>query len=142
MTTYDWQLSAGAPLCVLSDSFYTTVRDTIFRQLTTKTTPEQFQAALESLTQLRDELVQSLYPMHYGSLVGRHRCVGYLYREAVARLRSLEIMQPVPKPPPPPKQQLISREGIVRDVEEKIHTSTEETDFGTDAQLPDIRRNG
>ena len=101
MSDYDWQLSAGAPLCVLSDSFYYSARDAVFRQLRTDMTKEQWQAALESLTQLRDELVGSIYPMHYGSLVGRHRCVEHLFREACARLRSLEILQSVPPPPAP-----------------------------------------
>jgi hypothetical protein len=102
MTEYDWQLASGAPPCVFSDSFYRTGRDAIFRQLTTETTHEQFQAALESLTRLRDELVQNLYPMHYGALIGRHRCVEDLYKEARARLRGLEIMQPAPEVPAPP----------------------------------------
>src|ERR687896_2072744 len=132
MSNYDWNLSAGAPLCVFSDSFYYSARDAVFRQLSKDSTKEQFQAALETLTQLRDELVQTLYPMHYGALVGRHRCVDHVFREARARLRSLEIMQPVPKPPPPPKQQLITREGVVMDLEEKIQTSIEQTDLGTD----------
>jgi hypothetical protein len=139
MSAYDWQLSAGAPLCVFSDSFYRTVREAIFQQLTTETTAEQWQAAQESLVRLRDELAQDIYPMHYGGLVGRHRCVDHLYREAVARLRGLEIMQPAPKSPPPPKQQLITREGIVLDLEEKIQTSTEQTDLGTDHQSPESR---
>jgi hypothetical protein len=133
MSAYDWQLSAGAPPCLFADSFYAAVReDGIFRQLTPETTPAQFAAALEQLQVLRDELVQQVYPMHYGSLVGRHRCVDHLFREARARLGGMKITQPAPKPPPPPKQQLITRDGIVRDVEEKIQTSTEETEVGTD----------
>jgi hypothetical protein len=139
MSDFDWNLSAGAPLCVLSDSFYYTSRDAVFRQLRTDMTKEQWQAALESLTRLRDELVQALYPMHYGSLVGRHRCVDHLYREAQARLRSLEIMQPAPKPPPPPKQQLITKEGIVMDLEEKLQTNRAETHLGTDDTQPGNR---
>ncbi|HZA21107.1 MAG TPA: hypothetical protein VFA32_00605 [Dehalococcoidia bacterium] len=139
MSDYDWTLSAGAPLCEKSDSFYRTVREAIFQQVTKETTAAQWQAALERLELLRDELVQSLYPMHYGSLVGRHRCIDHVFREAVARLRALQIMQPVPKPPPPPKQQLITREGVVRDLAEKIQTSTEQTDLGTDPQSPENR---
>jgi hypothetical protein len=110
MSDYDWQLSAGAPLCMFSDSFYSSVRNAIFQQLTKESTKEQFQAALEHLQQLRDELVKQLYPMHYGSLVGGHRCVDHLYREAVARLRGLEIMHPAPvlqqpeEPAPEPQE--------------------------------------
>ena len=104
MSNYDWNLSAGAPLCVSSDSFYYSARDAVFRQLSKDSTKEQFQAALETLTQLRDELVQTLYPMHYGALVGRHRCVEHLFREARARLRGLQVTQPVPAIPPPAPQ--------------------------------------
>ena len=140
MGDYDWQLSSGAPLCAASDSFYRIVRETIFQQVTKETTVEQWQAAMESLTRLRDELQQAIYPMHYGSLVGSHRCLDHVLREAVARLRALEIMQPVPKPPPPPKQQLITREGVVLDLENKIQTNRAETHLGTDATQSDTRK--
>jgi hypothetical protein len=54
---------------------------------------------------------------------------------AAFRLKNLEIMQePVP---PPPAQQLITREGIVIDLEEQIRTSTEETFLGSDDTTPD-----
>jgi hypothetical protein len=135
MSAYDWILSAGAPLCLLSDSFYSTAQDTVFRQLTRETTPEQFQAALESLTQLRDELVQGLYPTHYGSLVGRHRCVDHLYREAVARLRSLEIMQPMPAPEPPPKPPETLAD-VVKDLRETHQPNPSETPLGTQMEQP------
>jgi hypothetical protein len=138
MSAYDWQLSAGAPLCVFADSFYTTVRDSLFRQLTTESTNEQFQAALESITQLRDELVQDIYPMHYGSLVGRHRCVDHLYREAVARLRSLEIMEPVPVPPPPPPPRETPKD-VVRDLRDAIQPNPEATTLGTDDPIKEER---
>jgi hypothetical protein len=143
MSEYDWQLSNGAPLCVFSDSFYSSVRNAIFQQLTKESTKEQFQAALAHLTQLRDELVQHVYPMHYGSLVGSHRCVDHLYREAVATLRGLEIMQPVPapqsapQPPPPPRETLAD---VVRDLKESLQPSRDETPLGIDAELPDTER--
>ena len=119
MSDYDWQLSAGAPLCMFSDSFYSSVRNAIFQQLTKESTKEQFAAALEYLQQLRDELVKQLYPMHYGSLIGGHRCVDHVFREARARLRGLEIMQPAPapqppaEPPPEPEPQDPSLEDVV-----------------------------
>jgi hypothetical protein len=140
MSAYDWNLSAGAPPCELSDSFYRTVREAIFQQLTTETTPEQWQAAQEHLQRLRDEQVQNLYPMHYGSLVGRHRCVDHLFREAQARLRGLEIMQPVPAPPPPApaqKPQPVSLEALLANVEQLIAESAKETSFGHEREEED-----
>jgi hypothetical protein len=131
MSDYDWQLSAGAPLCVLSDSFYSTSRDTIFRQLRPDMTKEQWQAALESLTRLRDELVQKLYPMHYGSLVGRHRCVEHLFQEAAARLRNLEIMQPVPPTPPPtPPKPPETLKDVVEGLKETFQPNPDATPLG------------
>jgi hypothetical protein len=119
MSDYDWQLSTGAPLCVFSDSFYYSVRDGIFRQLSKDSTKEQFKAALESITQLRDELSRDIYPMHYGSLVGRHRCVDHVFREARARLRGLQATKPVPASQPPaepaPEPKPRSLADVVRD---------------------------
>jgi hypothetical protein len=126
MSAYDWNLSTGAPLCTFSDSFYRTVRESVFQQLTKETTRAQFQEAAERLLRLRDELQQAIYPMHYGALVGRHRCVDHLYREAVARLCGLEIMQPVPIPqplePPPPEPQEHSLEDVVENFEQRTDT--------------------
>jgi hypothetical protein len=56
--------------------------------------------------------------MHYGALIGRHRCVEHLFQEARARLHSLEIMQPAPKtpaPPPPRRQPPRSPDAVVND---------------------------
>jgi hypothetical protein len=131
MSAYDWTLSSGAPLCELSDSFYRAVRDTIFLQLTTETTSEQFQAAQEHLLMLRDELKQAIRPMHYGSLVGRHRCIDQLFTEARARLRSLEIMQPIPFTlSPPPRRETPA--DVVRDLADPLQPNPEATTLGTD----------
>jgi hypothetical protein len=123
MSDYDWQLSAGAPLCTFLDSFYRTVRDSIFQQLTKETTAAQWRAAQESLTRLREELEQDIYPMHYGALVGRHRCVNHLFREASARLRGLEVMQPIPAPQPPPEPVPEPHEHALEDVVETFETT-------------------
>jgi hypothetical protein len=139
MSDYDWNLSAGAPLCAVSDSFYRTVRETIFQQVTKESTKEQFEATLEYLQQLRDELVKQLYPMHYGSLVGGHRCVDHLYREAVARLRGLEITQPVPVPPPPPPPPRETPKDVVRDLRDAIQPNQEATSLGTDDPIEENR---
>ena len=134
MRDYDWQLSSGAPLCALSDSFYWIVREAIFQQLTTETTQAQFQEASKHLVRLRKELAQQIYPMHYGSLVGSHRCVDHVYREARARLRSLAILQPlpVPQPAPPPAPPRETPADVVRDLGETIQPNPEGTTLGTD----------
>src|ERR671914_1124134 len=136
MSEYDWTLSAGAPLCTFSDSFYRTVREAIFQQLTKETTAAQWQAALERLELLRDKLVQSLYPMHYGSLVGRHRCVDHVFREARARLHGLQVTKPAPVPPPAPAQkpQPVPLETLLANVEQIIAESAKETPIGHDRE--------
>jgi hypothetical protein len=130
MSEYDWNLSAGAPLCTVSDSFYRTVRETLFQQLTKETTMEQWQAAQESLVHLRDELQQAIYPMHYGSLVGRHRCLDHVFREAVARLRGLEIMQPVPPTPQPPPKPPETLKDVVEGLKETFQPNPDATPLG------------
>jgi hypothetical protein len=136
MSAYDWNLSAGAPLCVFSDSYYWTGRKAIFQRLTIDTTAEQFQAALESLQRLRDELVKDMPAMHYGALVGTHRCVNHLFREASARLRSLQILQPAPLPqppePPPPEPQAHSLEDVVANFETTPEAFLGETEAGAE----------
>ena len=136
MSEYDWTLSAGAPLCTFSDSFYRTGREAIFQQVTKETTVAQWQAALERLELLRDELVQSLYPMHYGSLVGRHRCVDHVFREARARLHGLQVTKPAPVPPPAPAQkpQPVPLETLLANVERIIAESAKETPIGHDRE--------
>jgi hypothetical protein len=136
MPAYDWVLPAGSPLCVFSDAFYRTGREAVFQQLTTDTTPEQFQAAEESLQRLRDELVTDMPAMHYGSLVGTHRCVNHLYREASARLRSLAVLQPVPPPPAPPRE---TPADVVRDLRDTIQPNPETTTLGADDSIDEDR---
>jgi hypothetical protein len=128
--TSDWNLPSGSPRCVYADTLYRTAKDAIFSKLTKDTTPEQFQAALESLTLLREELERDMPAMHYGALIGTHRCVNDVYREAVARLRCLAVLTPPPKPPVP-TQQVITVAGVVVDIEEHFRTSAKETDLGT-----------
>jgi hypothetical protein len=140
MSDYDWQLSAGAPPCVVSDSFYRIVRETIFQHLTKETTAEQWQAAQESLTRLRDELQQAIRPMHYGSLVGGHRCLDHIFREAAARLRNLELMQPPPPDPPEPPPPRETLDAVVRDLRDKIQPNPQETTLGTDEPIREERQ--
>jgi len=103
MSPYDWELPPRYPTCLQADSFHRTVRDMIFRQLSPSATPEQLQAAHAFLEQLHTELTHKLPWSHYGLSVGRHQCVGDLYREARARLSSLSSIASVkPEPPPPP----------------------------------------
>ena len=130
MSTDNWQLPSGAPRCVFADTLYRTAKETIFCKLRMDTTPGQFAAAQESLRLLREELERDMPAMHYGALIGTHRCVKDLYREASARLRMLAVLQPAPQAPAP-KQQLLTIEGVVVEIEEHFRTSATETDLGT-----------
>jgi hypothetical protein len=118
-------------LCSAAFTFAQIAEQTIFAQLTDTTAQEQYKLAQESLRQLCSELAASVDWDHYPSSFGPiHSCVQDVYDDAAARLRNLAIMQPAPPPPAPP--QPISREGIVIDREEKIESSSTETDLGTD----------
>jgi hypothetical protein len=132
MSTYKWEQNtykweqAVSPRCVYSETLYRTARDAIFTKLTEATTANQFQAAQESLLLLRQDLETDMPPMHFASLIGRHQCVKDVYREAVARLRSLQIMQPVPLPPEPeaPQPTTLSRQDVLETFEEEFPPQT------------------
>jgi hypothetical protein len=131
MAWYDETSSQQRRLCSAAFTFAQIVEQTVFAQISDRTTPEQFKLAQESLSQLCSELAATVDWDHYASSFGPiHSCVREVYDDAAARLRNLAIMQP--PAPPPPAQQLITGEGIVIDLEEKIQTNTEETDLGTD----------
>jgi hypothetical protein len=127
--------------CPHGRTFMQIAEQTIFSKITEHTRPDQFSAAEDILAQLCQRLEAQVDMFHYPAATGDHWCVRDVYEHAVLALKGLAAMhqQAVPEPV---RQQSISREGIVRGIEEKIQTSTDETDFGTDAQLPDIRRYG
>ena len=72
-------------LCEFSDSYYRSAQP-LFLGITGAITPELVAAVTDALEQLRTELEQQLFPMHFGLSVGRHRCVRQLHQEAIARL--------------------------------------------------------
>jgi hypothetical protein len=136
MSTYKWEQTVS-PRCVYADTFYRTARDAVFGRLTEHTTAKQFQAAKESLDQLREDLVTDMPAMHFAALVGRHQCVKDVYKEAIARLRSVALLQPEPPPPPepePPEPQLpLTHE----DVENLFRKLPPETYFGKEQDEDD-----
>jgi hypothetical protein len=124
--------TAGTRLtCPHARTFLQIAEQTIFNKITPATTAEQYTAAEEILRQLRDRLEAQVDMFHYPAATGDHWCVRDVYDHAVLVLKGLSAMhqQEVAQPP---RQQLISREGVIIDVEEKIHTNTEETDVGLD----------
>jgi hypothetical protein len=117
MQCYNERTSQQRHLCSAAFTFAQIVENTIFAQLTDRTTPEQFKLAQESLRQLCRELAARVDWDHYASSFGPiHSCVRDVCDDAAARLRNLAIMQPPPAPAP---AQLISREGIIIAREEK-----------------------
>ena len=118
MEWFDEAHSQHRYLCSAAFTFAQIAEQTIFAQITERTTQEQLQAAQESLQQLCSELAATVawdhYPSSYGPI---HSCVRDVYNDTAGRLRNLAIMQP---PPPLP---LITREGIVIDRAETIETS-------------------
>jgi hypothetical protein len=87
-------------------------------------------AAQQNLLALCQRLESQMDMFHYPAATGMHHCVQDVYADAAFRLENFAIMQEPLQPAP--TQQLISREGAVIDLEERIETSSEETDVGTD----------
>jgi hypothetical protein len=131
----------AAPRCDLFERLLEIAEVSIFQQLPDAITPAQVQVALTSLWELRQELVAEAKAnrFHFAAATGsRHRCADAAYQHACYRLKFLSQL---PKGRQP-AQQLITREGIVIDLEEKIQTSTQETDLGTEDTPPDRRNTG
>jgi hypothetical protein len=120
--------------CPHARTFMQISEQTIFSKITEHTRPEQFAAAAEILLQLCQRLEAQVDMFHYPAATGDHWCVRDVYDHAVLALKGLAAMhqQAVPEPP---KQQLITKDGIVMDLEEKLQTNRTETHLGTgDAQ--------
>jgi hypothetical protein len=137
MRWYDERRSQQRNLCSFAFTYAQIIEQTIFARITDRTTPQQFEAAQQSLLELCQRFESQMDWSHFPAPQGRHSCIRDVYTDAKFRLKNLLIMQPAA--PPPPAQQLITREGIVIDLEEKIQTSTEETDLGTEDTPPDNR---
>ncbi len=130
--------SGSRPTCPHARTFIQIAEQTIFNKITPVTTAEQYAAAAEILRQLRDRLEAQVDMFHYPAATGDHWCVRDVYDHAVLALAGLAAMhqQAVPEPP---KQQLITRDGIVMDLEDKIQTNRAETHLGTDDIQPGNR---
>jgi hypothetical protein len=130
MKWYDERRSQQRNLCSFAYTCAQIAEQTIFARITDSTTPDQFMVAQQNLLALCQRLESQMDMFHYPAASGLHHCVQDIYTEAAFRLENLAIMQP--PAPPAPKQQLLSREGAVIDLEKQVETSTEETNLGTD----------
>jgi hypothetical protein len=102
MSGHNWILPAHPVRCVFADTYYRTGQ-VIFQNLTGALTPDRVAAVRESLEQLRADQARKMAGMHFGVLVGRHRCLADVHQEALALLRCLATaVQPAPEPPPAP----------------------------------------
>jgi hypothetical protein len=133
--------SGSRPPCPHARTFIQIAEQTIFSKITEHTRPDQFTTAQEILLQLCQRLEAQVDMFHYPAATGDHWCVRDVYEHAVLALAGLAALhqQAVPDPP---KQQLITREGIIIDLEEKIQTNRTETHLGTDDTQPDTRKTG
>ena len=131
--------AASRPPCPHARTFIQIAEQTIFNNITPATTPDQFSAAEEILRQLCHRLEAQVDMFHYPAVTGDHWCVRDVYDHAVLALAGLAAMHQQEVAPPPPRQQLITREGIVIDLEEKIQTNRAETHLGTDDTQPGNR---
>jgi hypothetical protein len=131
--------TAGSrPTCPHARTFIQIAEQTIFSKITEHTRPDQFDAAEDILIQLCQRLEAQVDMFHYPAATGDHWCVRDVYDHAVLALKGLAAMhqQAVPEPP---RQQLITRTGVVIDLEDSIQTSADETDLGIEGTQPPRR---
>jgi hypothetical protein len=130
--------SGSLPTCPHARTFIQIAEQTIFSKITEHTRLDQFSAAEDILAQLCQRLEAQVDMFHYPAATGDHWCVRDVCDHAVLALAGLAAMhqQAVPEPP---KQQLITRDGIVMDLEEKLQTNRTETHLGIDDTQPGNR---
>jgi hypothetical protein len=118
--------------CSYARTFADIVDKTIFSQVSALTTPAQFDLALQNLRALAKRLEAGIDLFHYPQAYGSpHSCVRDLLNDSEFRLMNLAVMHQKVQPPAP-KHQLITTDGAVIDLEEKIETNRQETDLGTE----------
>jgi hypothetical protein len=128
MQWYSEHRSQQRNLCSFAFTYAQIIQQTIFSQITDRTTLEQFEAALHSLGELRKQFESQMDWSHYPASQGMHSCIRGVYTDAEFRLKHLAIMHQQALPP----QRAITNRGIIVDVVDALQTSTEETDIGTD----------
>jgi hypothetical protein len=138
MQWFDKRLSQHRNLCSFAFTVAQVAEQTIFAHINDRTTPEQFQAALQSLRALCQRLESQMDWSHYAAAQGLHSCIWDVFTDAEFRLQNLAIMQQTPLPEPS-RQQVVTVEGVVIDLEERLRTSREETYLGTDDAPPPNR---
>jgi hypothetical protein len=132
--------SGSRSTCPHARTFIQIAEQTIVNKITPATTPDQFDAAKDILAQLCHRLEAQVDMFHYPAATGDHWCVRDVYDHAVLALKGITAMHQQ-EVAPPPRQQLISKSGIVIDLEDAIQTSTEATDLGI-TEPPSDRRTG
>jgi hypothetical protein len=130
--------SGSRPTCPHARTFIQIAEQTIFSKITEHTRPDQFTTAEEILLTLCHRLEAQIDLFHYPAATGDHWCVRDVYDHAVLALAGLAAMhqQAVPQPP---RQQLITRKGVVIDLEDTIQTSTDDTELGIEGTSPERR---
>jgi hypothetical protein len=116
-------------LCRDSYTVARLIEQTIFAKITPETTPEQFAAAQQALSQLCQRFEAKLDLFHYAAIRGSHQCIPDVYEDARARLELLAIMQPQAKAPGAPNQAPLTRDEVWGFFE---NTPPPDTDFGED----------
>jgi hypothetical protein len=101
MTSYNPRFLSSHRLCSYSRMYAQIVEQTIFSQITDRTTPAQFAAAKLSLLKLCERLEAKVDLFHYPAERGTHSCVRDVYTDAASRLSNLFLMQPEPQPEQP-----------------------------------------
>jgi hypothetical protein len=140
MHWYNEKRSQQRDLCSFAFTYAQIIEQTIFARINDRTTPQQYEAALQSLEELCRRLEREMDWSHYPASHGMHSCIRDVYTDAEFRLKNLAIMQQ--QAPLPAAQQVVTVEGVVLDVEERVQTSTVQTGLGTEDSSPDTRNGG
>ena len=140
MVWYNEKRSQQRDLCSFAFTYAQIIEQTIFARINDRTTPQQYEAALQSLGELCQRFERQMDWSHYPVSYGMHSCIRDVYTDAEFRLKNMAIMHQ--QAPLPAAQQVVTVEGVVLDVEERVQTSTVQTGLGAEDSSPDTRNGG
>jgi hypothetical protein len=141
MWWYDPDAASREGECNYLREFRQIATESILAHITETTTPEQHQLVLDSLLELKDELIGRVDAFHRSPLYGRHRCLENEY--SALRLKLLNAMvlkpvpQPAPEPPPPAPQPQMTLEDVVKAFGEPVQPYDDATYIGSDEDEQD-----